>query len=257
MNENEGLLRWQTRMAVGRMAYGAGYYAQAIRHFRLALDLVESNGLADKLKARSQTGLGKSLAALGRYAEAEPLILEALEIDEANPDALAGCAEDYHQLCLLCWRSGRDSESLNYALKAMELAKRAGADAPDELKAKLLKHLAVLAEQSGHATQTEHYLNQAIDFITCSNQLGKNSMIYGDVLLVKVLFLAEQGRYEEAAELYPQAMQLVSMTRGLDHPRVEEAINIFKDLEQSSTMLNAAKTEKMENLKNSSHHGIL
>ncbi len=72
----------------------------------------------------------------------------------------------------------------------------------------------MLAEQSGNNARTEHYLNQAIEFITGSSQLGKNSMIYGDVLLVKVLFLAEQRRYEEAAELYPQAMQIVSIKRG-------------------------------------------
>lgn len=257
MNETEQLSRWKTRMAVARMAYEAGYFTQAIRHFRLALELQESGNLIDSLKARSLTGLAKSLAAIGKYADAEPMILEALKIDENSKEAFAERAEDYHQLSLLCWRSGRSAESLDYAGKAFELAKKAGHDAPDELTAKLLKHLAVLAEQSGNIAKTEHYLNQAIEFIMCSSQLGKNSMIYGDVLLVKVLFLAEQRRYEEAAELYPQAMQIVSIKRGLEHPHVEEAMKIFKDMENSSVVINEDQARKMETMRDVSHHGII
>ncbi|MCC7528222.1 MAG: tetratricopeptide repeat protein [Candidatus Melainabacteria bacterium] len=257
MSETELLQRWQTRMAVGRMAYEAGYYTQAIRHFRLALELLESGELRHSLKARTLTGLAKSLAAIGKYPEAEIMIDQALTIDKEDIDGVAGQAEDFHQLSLLCWRSGRDTESLDYARKAFELANKAGHDAPDELKAKLLKHLAVLAEQSGNTAETEDYLNKAIEFITMSPQLGKNSMIYGDVLLVKVFFLAELGRYEEAAELYPQAMQIVAMMRGLKHPRVEEAIKIFKEMENPSAVLNAEQTQKMETTREASHHGIV
>ena len=257
MSEAAKLRRWQTRMAVGRMAYDAGYYTQAIRHFRLALEFLESSGLNSSLKARALTGLAKSLSAIGKYAEAEPMIHEALNIDEGRTDAVAECAEDYHQLSLLCWRRGQNVESLKYARKVLELTKKEGYDAPDELKAKLLKHLAVLAEQSGDFAATEHYLNQSIEFITCSDQIGKQSMIYGDVLLVKVLFLAEQGRYEEAADLYPQAMQIVAMRRGLEHPRVEEAVNIFKEMENSTAVLNADQTKKMETTRDASHHGIV
>lgn len=257
MSETEKLSRWQTRMAVGRMAYEAGYFTQAIRHFRLALELRESGELIASLKARTLTGLAKSLAAIGKYAEAEPLILEALNIDQDGTNAIAERAEDYHQLSLLCWRSGRDTESLDYARKALELDQKATHDTPDELTAKLLKHLAVLAEQSGNMAETEHYLDQAIEFITCSSQLGKNSMIYGDVLLVKVLFLAEQGRYEEATELYPQAMQIVSIKRGLEHPHVEEAIKIFKEMENSAVAINADQAKSMETKRDLSHHGIV
>lgn len=257
MSETALLHRWQMRMAVGRMAYDLGYYTQAIRHFRLALESMESGELKHSLKARALTGLAKSLSAIGRFAEAEPMILEALSIDQDSTDAIADLAEDYHQLSLLCWRSGRDAESLDYARKSLELTNKAGHDAPDELKAKLLKHLAVLAEQSGNTAETERYLNKAIEFITCSQQLGKNSMIYGDVLLVKVLFLAELGRYEEAAELYPQAMQIVAMKRGPEHPRVEEAIKIFKEMENSSVVINADQARKMETMRDVSHHGIV
>ncbi len=254
---NEKLLRWETRMAVGRMAYDAGFYSQARRHFQLALQMLEDGGLARNLRARCLQGLAKSLAAQGKYAEAEPLILEALKIDETDSSDIAERAEDYHQLSLLCWRAGRNEESLQYAKTALQLARTAGISAPDEMIAKLLKHHGVLAEESGNINASERYLNEAIQFILASNQLGKNSTIYGDVLLVKVFLLAEQGRYEEAAELYPQAMQIVSINRGLAHPKVEEAMSIFKEMEDAGTVCDADKARKMEEAKDASHHGII
>ncbi|HEY9871509.1 MAG TPA: tetratricopeptide repeat protein [Candidatus Obscuribacterales bacterium] len=82
-------------------------------------------------------------------------------------------------------------------------------------------------------------------------------MIYGYVLLVKVLFLAEQGRLDEAEELYPQAMQIVAMTRGRQHPRVEEAMSIFKELESADQESGTDRTRKIETARDSSRHGIL
>ncbi|HEY9788471.1 MAG TPA: tetratricopeptide repeat protein [Candidatus Obscuribacterales bacterium] len=243
-------------MAVGRMAYDAGFYDQAVRHFRMALALVEPGGLTDSLRARSMTDLAKSLSALGKFDEAEQLIHEALKIDEGQK-SYAERAEDYHQLSLLYWRSGRKDASLRFAKMAFELAQKAGGDVPDELKAKLLKHFAVLSEQAGNLADAERYLNQAIDFIEGSSQLGKHSMIYGDVLLVKVLFLAEQGRYDEAEELYPHAIQIVEMTRGIHHPRVAEALSIFKEMGDGVAELDDDTRRKIEAARNSSRHGIV
>lgn len=257
MTEMDSLKRWRARIAVAHMAYDAGYYNQAIRHFRLALELAQTAELDETLKARSQSGLAKSLAALGKFEEAERLIRSALQIDESVSEAIVEQAEDYHQLALLCWRSGRNSESMSFAQKAFELAQKAGTAAPDDLKAKLLKHFAVLAEQSGDFVETERCLNRAVEFIEGSNQLGKNSMIYGDVLLVKVLFLAEQGRFDEAAELYPYAMQIVALTRGVSHPRVEEAMKIFQEMDSKDTHPNDEKLMKMASERDSSNHGIL
>lgn len=257
MNGTDNVRRWYSRMSVGHMAYAAGSYTQAVRHFRLALELSESLDLADSLRTRALTGLAKSLAALGKFEEAERMIQSALQVDEGSPDAVAECAEDYHQLSLLCWRSGRNAESMGFAQRAYELVQKAGHDAPDELRAKLLKHFAVLSEQAGNVAETERCLNRAIEFIEGSSELGKTSMIYGDVLLVKVLFLAEQGRLDEAAELYPQAMQIVAMTRGLQHPRVEEAMSIFRDMETAEAVSNADRAKRMETARNNSRHGIV
>jgi hypothetical protein len=73
----------------------------------------------------------------------------------------------------------------------------------------------------------------------------------------KVLFLAEQGRFDEAEELYPQAMQIVAMTRGLQHPRVEEAMSIFREMETAGSGSSTDLTRKIEAAGDSSRHGIV
>lgn len=244
-------------MAIGCMAYDAGLYSHAVRHCRLALALVESGNLASSLKARSLINLAKSLSALGQFDEAEKLIHKALEIDEEGQNSFLERSEDYHQLSLLYWRSGRSDSSWQFAQKALDLYQMAGENASHELKAKLLKHFAVLSEQAGKVSEAERYLDQAIDFIEGSSQLGKQSMIYGDVLLVKVLLLAEQGRLDEAEEIYPHAIQIVEITRGIHHPRVTEALKVFNELENASHKPDADSAKKMEEARNASHHGIV
>ena len=146
-NDNE-LKRFSARLAVGRMAYDTGYFSQAARHFQLALNAVEELNLPKELEARALIGLAKSTAATGNFNKAESLLQKALSIDCSDYESTVEEAEDYHQLSLLYWRSGRADQSLQVAKKAWSLANQDDCS-PDELKAKLLKHLAVLAEQAG------------------------------------------------------------------------------------------------------------
>lgn len=225
------LKNFGSKLAVGRMAYEAGYFSQAYRHYSSALQLAEDNDLDDDLKGCALLGAAKSTAALGNFEQAKKYLNQALVIHESDEGSLVEEAEDYHQLSLIYWRSGNTEMAKQIANKAWELACN-DSKTPDELKAKLLKHFAILAEQEGKVDECERYLNKAMDFIESSHQLGKQSSIYGDVLLVKVLLLIEQNRFEEAVELYPQALQIVESNRGITHPRVKEVIDIFSEIDK-------------------------
>jgi tetratricopeptide (TPR) repeat protein len=231
--EIQTLKKFKVRMGVGRMAYEAGYFTQAARHFRQALEMCEQERLDEGLTSRALLGLAKSTVALGLYDEAEKLIRRALVIDETDSASLVEEAEDYHQLSLLYWRSGRPDLAMEFAQKSWSLADQDEC-VPDELKAKLLKHFAVLAEQAGKLDECEQYLNQALELIESSPDLNKQSSIYGDTLLVKVLLLAEQGRLDEASELYPHAINIVQMNRGVSHPRVNEVLSLFEALDNGT-----------------------
>jgi len=221
--------KYEVRLEVGRMAYETGAFAQAARNYQLALNMVEETMPNRQLESPALLGLAKSVAALGRFAEAEKLIRRALDIDSSIRDT-AEEAEDYHQLSLLYWRSGRNDQSLQLAQQSWELAKQ-DPDTPDELKAKLLKHFAVLSEQAGDLDACVKYLDKAVELIENSDELDKQSSIYGDVLLVKVLVLAEQNKLAEAVELYSHAINVVEMHRGISHPRVHEVLKLFQPLE--------------------------
>lgn len=255
-NENRYLKDLRARLAVGRMAYDAGSFSQAARHFQLALNAIEEHNLPDFMRAKALLGMAKSTAAIGDFGRAKVLLEKALLIDEADHQSLVDEAEDYHQLSLLYWRSGDIAQAMTIAKKAWELAVNEP-DCPHVLTAKLLKHFAVLSEQSGNLAECEEYLNEAIDFIEDSSQLGKQSSIYGDVLLVKVLLLVEQNRLQEAFDLYPHAIQIVEFNRGPAHPRVQEILEIFQEFQRTANGTGKDLQLSLIEKQSKSKHGIL
>lgn len=249
--------RLSATLAVARMDYEQGDFESACAQFTKALHLAEENSLPEELKARALVGLAKSTAARGRFDEAQRFLEQALLIDESDTESLVEEAEDYHQLSLLYWRNGRPEEAYQVAQKAWNLVQQSS-DMPDELVAKLLKHFASLSEQKGDVRMAEKYVHQAIEFILSSEGLGKYSSIYGDVLLLKVFILAETGRLSEAAELYPQAIQLIDINRGSTHPRDREVHNMFASLFNAlNTGNESAVTLALREIRRHSRHGII
>jgi tetratricopeptide (TPR) repeat protein len=250
-NENGVLKALAARLSIARMAYENGSFAQSAKHYQLALSIIENSCLPEILKAGALLGLAKCRAAMGEFNKAESLLEKVVLIDEADTSTTIDEAEDLHQLSLLYWRSGRFDLSFDFASKAYQIASVAP-DCPDELTAKLLKHFAVLAEQMGKLDDCERYLHQAIEFIEDSSDLGRQSSIYGDALLVKVLLLVEQNRLDEAVELYPHAIQVVEFNRGPNHPHLKEVLSIFRDFQE-----NRVKDESLIELRDSLVRGQL
>lgn len=246
----DGLLKaLSARLSVGRMAYGAGSFNQAAKHYKVALSMVEDSSLPEVFKGRALLGLAKCYAAMGDFGKAQSLIEKVVVIDEADTGSTIDEAEDLHQLSLLYWRSGHSDLSFEFAQRSYQIAVEAP-DCPDELIAKLLKHFAVLSEQMGRLDDCERYLNQATDFIEGSSELGSQSSIYGDVLLVKVLLLVEKNQLDKAIELYPRAIQVVEFNRGPNHPHLKEVLSIFRDFQE-----NRAGSESITQLRQSLLHG--
>lgn len=250
-NKNGVLKALSARLAVARMAYESGSFAQSAKHYQLALSIIENSYLPEILKSGALLGLAKCRAAMGEFDKAESLLQKVVLIDQSDTMTTVDEAEDLHQLSLLYWRRSRFDLSLDFASKAYQIASVAP-DCPDELIAKLLKHFAVLSEQTGRLDECERYLKQAIEFIEDSSELGRQSSIYGDVLLVKVLLLVEQQRLEEAVELYPHAIQVVEFNRGPDHPHLKEVLSIFQDFQK-----NRAKDQSIVELRESLVRGQL
>ncbi len=254
MNLDADLRLWKTKMAVGRMSYEAGQFKQAAHHFQGALDLVEEKHLPDELLSQTLVNLAKTLGSIGRFDEGEKLLHRALQLDEltsnSDEEFVVVLIEDYHQLSLLYWRAGKPDLAGPPLHKAFELL-HAHPNIPDELTAKLMKHSAVLAELSGDYKLCEKLVNEAIEFISTSCQLGKHSIIYGDCLMVKVMLLTELDRYDEAIEIYREAKQILDITRGVAHPKMLELLKGLAELDSRKGLIPAAASlrEQAEKIK--------
>lgn len=215
---------WKSKMAVGRMAYDSGIFGQAVHHFRRALSLIEQKGLPEELLSRNLVDLAKALGSMGQFEEGERLLNEALSLDIRDHATDVELIEDYHQLSLLYWRAHKPELSVQAVKKAWELLQKDPEEVPDVLRAKLLKHRAVLASLQGKYDECEKLINEALDFIAGSEELGRFSVIYGDSLMVKLLMLIEKDRFTEAREIFPEAIKVLDVSRGEQHIKTLEFI---------------------------------
>jgi tetratricopeptide (TPR) repeat protein len=213
-------------MAVGRMAYQSGFFPQAVHHFRKALDLINEKGLPQELLSRTLVGLAKALGSMGQFEEGERLMNQALSLDLSDQVTDVELIEDYHQLSLLYWRAHRQELANDALKKAWQLLQDHSnpEEVPDELTAKLMKHRAVLAALNGDNQKSEKLIDEALDFISGSPDLGKFSTIYGDSLMVKLTLLLEKEHFEEAQELLPEALKVLDVTRGEQHIKTLELV---------------------------------
>lgn len=219
-------------MAAGRMAYQSGFFPQAVHHFRKALDFIEEKGLPQDLLSRSLVDLAKALGSMRQFEEGETLLKRALSLDLQNRVSEVELIEDYHQLSLLYWRANRQELATEAVQKAWQILNEHAKGVPDELRAKLLKHRAVLAGLAGDLRSSEKLINEALEFIGGSPELGRFSTIYGDSLMVKLILLIEKDHFEEALEILPEALRVLDVTRGEQH---------IKNLEFIDSILHLAK----------------
>ena len=121
INTIEDISHWKTRIAVGRMAFDAGFYSQAARHFRTALALIKEDKSSPELLSINLICLAKALSCLGNYSEAEQLINEALRIDIVTQDNQLDLARDYLELGNIYRKEHKIQQSKLYADKALGL----------------------------------------------------------------------------------------------------------------------------------------
>lgn len=238
---------WNTRIAVGKMAYDAGYYSQAARHFRTALEFAQEHNMDQPYLSINYISLGKTLASMGNYKEAEKFLMKALIIDEALEDHNMEVASDYSELGMLYFKLGRLEESTQYNQKALDILNTLK-EPPAMLQAKILKLMAIIKSEAGELETAVSLIDKAIEKIEKVHG-GKDQLLYGEALMVKTMILVDLGKEDEAREIYPQALQLVEMNRGPFHPKVATMMDMFATMTS-----NAGRQKVSEYLKNKAQH---
>jgi tetratricopeptide (TPR) repeat protein len=204
--------------------------ALAIQYFRKAADLQKELGLEEDF-ALTLNNLAELYYYQGRYDQAEPLFLQALELrkrllGEDHPDI----ATSLNNLAGLYYYQGRYDQAEPLYLQALELRKRLlGEDHPSV--ASSLNNLALLYESQGRYDQAEPLYLQALELR--KRLLGEDHPHVATSLNNLALLYSSQGRYDQAEPLYLQALELRKRLLGEDHPDVATSLNNLAGLYSS------------------------
>lgn len=186
-------------------------YAEAETEYRTALQTFQ--GIlpdSDVLVLRSKLGLGTVLTGLGRYQEAEPLLLASLHGEEADPeitacelsyplDALTNLYDASHQYS--------KGESVYTEVFALMTGKRG---TPCDHFVAVLNHLAQLYADDNQWDVLEKIQRGQAGLVL--GMKGPRSVEYGDALSGIAWSLGKRQRWTEAAAAHAQAADVYRHT---------------------------------------------
>ncbi len=193
-----------------------------IPHLEGAIDTAEAKQQALTV-ALGKAWLGYLYKSQGRYSEAEPLYLQALEImrSQLGTDH-PSTATSLNNLAGLYRSQGRYSEAEPLYLQVLEIRRsQLGTDHPDT--ASSLNNLAGLYDSQGRYSEAELLYLQVLEI--WRSQLGADHPDTARSLnnLAGLYYL--QGRYSEAEPLLLQVLEIWRSQLGADHPDTAASLN--------------------------------
>ena len=192
--------------------------------------ILQVEGLLGQLKHLKQTNspeLATSLHRLaslyyaqGKYSDAEPLYLRALEIREQtlNKD-LPAIALSFNSLGELYYAQGKYNEAEILYSRALEIREKSN----DPHVVSSLNNLAVFYMSQGKYNEAELIYLRVIE--TLEHQFGNNHPFMATVLNNLTNLYIFQGRYEEAETLRLKCLEFEKRILGENHPRIAASLN--------------------------------
>jgi tetratricopeptide (TPR) repeat protein len=142
----------------------------------------------DQLVRLSRNNLARTLAAMGRGAEAKELYHQALQAQDDDPGEVGMAV--HNNLARLAMEEGREEEALAELREAVRQAALAMGERHPR-RGELLKNLAVVEERLGHPQEAEDHYRQALELVT--EAWGPNDPRAEECRLTLEAFLAEKG----------------------------------------------------------------
>ncbi|MBR8829443.1 MAG: CHAT domain-containing protein [Gomphosphaeria aponina SAG 52.96 = DSM 107014] len=207
-------------------------YKQAIIVCEQACNVGRENLLTDHpYYASSLHNLAVLYQSTGRYAEAEPLLLETKEIrKKALGDNHPDYATTLNNLASLYYTTGRFSEAEPLLIEAKEIRKKALGDRHPDY-ATSLNNLASLYYLMKRYEEAEKLYEQGKEII--KNTVGTGHTAYATSLNNLAYLYQSMGRYPEAEVLYLEGIEINKKTLGTNHPHYGIALNNLAYLYQS------------------------
>ena len=193
----------------------AGDYARAER---LVQDYVTLARAGDDPAAlsRALNGHATVLHRLGRYAAAEAIFIQALEIDRKTIGEIHPVyAIHLNNLAGLDWAQGRFAEAEGIYRDALEIDREAIGEVHPGY-ATHLNNLALVVQKQGRYAEAEGLFRQALDI--GRRTIGERHPDYATRLSNLARVVEDQGRYAEAEGLFREASEIDRETNGPGHP---------------------------------------
>jgi tetratricopeptide (TPR) repeat protein len=203
-----------------------GLLAELLPHWEECWKGIGEERIVSKEAGALLNQFGCYLNAQGRYAEAEPLFMQALEKRQNSlPAEHPDIAQSLNNLAVLYDTQGRYEEAEPLYKQALEMVQNSlPAEHPDI--AQSLNNLAVLYDTQGRYEEAEPLHKQALEKRQNSLPAGHPS-IAGSLNNLALLY-DNQGRYEEAEPLHKQALEIMEAALGRNHPNTQTLIrNLF------------------------------
>jgi tetratricopeptide (TPR) repeat protein len=200
----------------------------AISAFQKAIDLAAED---DSPLATDCNYLALLYKSMGRYSEAEPLLVRSLSIREQqlgadHPDT----ATSLNNLAQLYTSMGRYSEAEPLYVRSLSIREQQlGADHPDT--ATSLNDLAALYTSMGRYSEAEPLYVRSLSIR--EQQLGADHPDTATSLNDLAALYTSMGRYSEAEPLYVRSLSIVEQQLGADHPSTAQSLNNLAELYRS------------------------
>jgi tetratricopeptide (TPR) repeat protein len=204
-----------------------GDYANAFRFSGDLVDLTRKIGTQEKLSlALNEHAI--NLRQLGRYAEAEGLYRQAIDIGRATiGEVNADFAPLLNNLAGVVREQGRYAEAERLYRQALDIDRATIGEAHPDF-ATHLNNLAVVVEAQGRYAEAEGLYRQALDIDRAT--IGEAHPGFATDLNNLAGVVQAQGRYAEAEGLFAQALSQCRKTLGDGHPNSRTCATNFLGL---------------------------
>ncbi len=207
-------------------------------HLMLAAEQGDNSGVADPT-SYLMNELGLLFKTKARFAEAEPLMRRALQIDEASYGSdHPKVATDLNNLAHLLQATNRLTEAEPLMRRALQIDE--ASYGPDHTKVAIrLNNLAHLLKDTNRLTEAEPLMRRTLQIDEASYGLDHPDVAI-DLNNLAAL-LQDTNRLTEAEPLFRRALQINETSYGPDHPEVAIRLNNLARLLQATNRLEEAE----------------
>jgi tetratricopeptide (TPR) repeat protein len=196
-------------------------YAEAALYYQKAAEFVPEGG--EEILAEYLDWEGVLWLQAGRYADAEPPLMRALEIrEEVLARTYSALAQSLNNVGMLYQSRGHYDEAEPLLKQALEIREQVLEPTSDAL-AQSLNNLAKLYDEQGRYAETEPLYKRALEIRKVT--LGPEHFKVGLLLHNLASLYLTEGRYDEAEPLFKHALRIAENALGLDHPDVAMSLD--------------------------------